>query len=60
MAANWLKVDGHRYINANRVIEVNYLVTKNKYELTYADKNVETVDTVEHATTFDITEEKEN
>lgn len=60
MAANWLKIDGHRYINANRVIEINYISSKNKYELMYTDKNVETVNTVEHATTFDISEERED
>lgn len=59
MAANWLRVNGHRYINASRVAEVSYLKSKNKYELTYTDKNVEMVDSVEHATTFDITEERE-
>jgi len=60
MAANWLKVDEHRFINANRITEINYLISKNKYEITYTDKSVENVNVVEHATTFDITDEKEN
>jgi len=59
MAANWLKVGEHRFLNANRITEVNYLTTKNKYEITYSDKSVELVSMFEHATTFDISDESE-
>lgn len=59
MAANWLYVGKFQYINASKVEMVKFLPSENKYEVHLMNKEVMKVDCVEHATTFDIAEEKE-
>ena len=59
MAANWLYVGNFEYINANRVEKVKFIPSENKYDITYTNKEVQRVNEVKHATTFDITDEKE-
>lgn len=59
MAANWLYIGKFQYVNASRVEMVKFLPSENRYELYLTNKEIMKVDRVEHATTFDITEEKE-
>lgn len=59
MAANWLRINGSEYINASQVRKIKFIKSKNQYELTMTDKTTLAADVVEHATTFDITDEKE-
>lgn len=59
MAANWLRINGSEYINASQVRKIKFIKSKNQYELTFTDKTTLAADVVEHATTFDITDEKE-
>lgn len=59
MAASWLRINESEYLNTNKVTKIRYLKSKKQYEITLTDKEVMSADTVEHATTFDITEERE-
>ena len=59
MAANYIKIGEGEYLNASQVSRVKYLNSSNNYEILLTNKETIKVEMYEHATTFDITDEKE-
>ena len=60
MAASWIRINGSEYLNVSCIESIKYDKGVDTYVIQMRGNTKRLAETVEHATTFDITDEKEN